>query len=93
MGGIAIAIGTAIGFAMIALRPDSLKVIGDPGAWLPVVLAAAAMFGVGVLDDRLQLSPLAKLVASLAIGAFLVDRKSTRLNSSHVSESRMPSSA
>ena len=27
---------------------------------------------VGVLDDRLQLSPLAKLVASLAIGAFLV---------------------
>ena len=30
------------------------------------------MFVVGVLDDRLQLSPLAKLVASLAIGAFLV---------------------
>jgi UDP-GlcNAc:undecaprenyl-phosphate/decaprenyl-phosphate GlcNAc-1-phosphate transferase len=30
------------------------------------------MFVVGVLDDRLQLSPLAKLVSSLAIGAFLV---------------------
>jgi UDP-GlcNAc:undecaprenyl-phosphate GlcNAc-1-phosphate transferase len=27
---------------------------------------------VGIVDDRLQLSPLAKLVASLAIGAFLV---------------------
>ena len=30
------------------------------------------MFVVGVFDDRLQLSPVAKLVASLAIGAFLV---------------------
>ena len=40
--------------------------------WAPVALAALAMFVVGVLDDRLQLSPLAKLVASLAIGAFLV---------------------
>jgi UDP-GlcNAc:undecaprenyl-phosphate GlcNAc-1-phosphate transferase len=39
---------------------------------MAVLLAAAAMFVVGILDDRLQLSPLAKLVASLAIGAFLV---------------------
>jgi UDP-GlcNAc:undecaprenyl-phosphate GlcNAc-1-phosphate transferase len=30
------------------------------------------MFVVGVLDDRFQLSPLAKLVSSLIIGAFLV---------------------
>jgi UDP-GlcNAc:undecaprenyl-phosphate GlcNAc-1-phosphate transferase len=30
------------------------------------------MFVVGFYDDRLQLSPIAKLVASLAIGAFLV---------------------
>ena len=30
------------------------------------------MFVVGVLDDRIQLSPLAKLVSSLIIGAFLV---------------------
>jgi UDP-GlcNAc:undecaprenyl-phosphate GlcNAc-1-phosphate transferase len=69
MGGIAIAAGTLIGFAMIALRPD---LVGPPADWLPVPLAAFAMFVVGVLDDRLQLSPLAKLVASLAIGAFLV---------------------
>ena len=72
MGGIAIAIGTVVGFAVIAVRADSLSVVGEPGAWLPVVLAAAAMFGVGIFDDRLQLSPVAKLVASLAIGAFLV---------------------
>src|SRR5687768_11339845 len=39
---------------------------------MAVLVAAGAMFIVGILDDRLQLSPLAKLVASLAIGAFLV---------------------
>jgi UDP-GlcNAc:undecaprenyl-phosphate GlcNAc-1-phosphate transferase len=37
-----------------------------------VLFAAVAMFIVGVLDDRFQLSPLAKLVSSLIIGAFLV---------------------
>jgi len=37
-----------------------------------VMLSSLAMFVVGVVDDRLQLSPLAKLVSSLAIGAFLV---------------------
>jgi UDP-GlcNAc:undecaprenyl-phosphate/decaprenyl-phosphate GlcNAc-1-phosphate transferase len=72
MGGIAIAIGTITGFAMILLRPSSLAVVGEPGAWLAVIMASAAMFAVGVLDDRLQLPPVAKLVASLAIGAFLV---------------------
>ena len=69
MGGIAIALGTFVGFAMIAFRSES---IGGPSLWLPVILAGLAMFVVGLLDDRLQLSPLAKLVASLAIGAFLV---------------------
>ena len=69
MGGLAIAGGTVTGFALIALRPEF---VGTPTDWYPVPLAALAMFVVGVLDDRLQLSPLAKLVASLAIGAFLV---------------------
>jgi len=31
--------------------------------------------------------------AILTLPVFIIDRKSTRLNSSHVSESRMPSSA
>src|SRR5688572_32402833 len=69
MGGIAIVAGTIAGFAVVAFRPD---LIGPPADWLPVVLAAVAMFVVGILDDRLQLSPVAKLVASLVIGAFLV---------------------
>lgn len=69
MGGIAIAGGTIIGFLAIVARPD---LISAPDRWAPVLLAALAMFVVGVLDDRLQLSPIAKLVASLAIGGFLV---------------------
>jgi UDP-GlcNAc:undecaprenyl-phosphate/decaprenyl-phosphate GlcNAc-1-phosphate transferase len=69
MGGVAIVAGTLGAFVMVAIRPD---LVGPPADWLPVPLAAFAMFVVGVLDDRLQLSPLAKLVSSLAIGAFLV---------------------
>ena len=69
MGGVAIAAATLGAFVMVAIRPD---LVGPPADWLPVPLAALAMFVVGVLDDRLQLSPLAKLVSSLAIGAFLV---------------------
>ena len=69
MGGVAIAVGTIAGFAAIATRPD---LVGTPADWYQVPLVALAMFVVGILDDRLQLSPLAKLVSSLAIGAFLV---------------------
>lgn len=69
MGGIAIAAAALVGFFAVASH------IGDgvPSIeWLPIPLAASAMFVVGVLDDRVQLSPLAKLVSSLIIGAFLV---------------------
>jgi UDP-GlcNAc:undecaprenyl-phosphate GlcNAc-1-phosphate transferase len=69
MGGIAIAAATIAGFVALVARPDLIDV---PAEWVPVPLAALAMFAVGVFDDRLQLSPLAKLVSSLAIGAFLV---------------------
>jgi UDP-GlcNAc:undecaprenyl-phosphate GlcNAc-1-phosphate transferase len=69
MGGIAIASATTIGFVVVAWRPTLLVELLP---WLPALAASLAMFIVGVLDDRLQLSPVAKLVASLAIGAFLV---------------------
>lgn len=69
MGGIAIAGGAIAGFALIGFAPGGL---GDPTQWVPVALAALAMFVVGIFDDRLQLSPVAKLVSSLAIGALLV---------------------
>jgi len=69
MGGIAIASATTIGFLVVAWRPTLLV---EFLPWLPALAASLAMFVVGMLDDRLQLSPVAKLVASLAIGAFLV---------------------
>ena len=69
MGGIAIAAATLIGFLAVLLRPDLLPWLDT---WLPVPIAAGAMFVIGILDDRLQLSPLAKLVSSLIVGAFLV---------------------
>ena len=69
MGGIAIASATLIGFLVVAWRPS---LVAELMPWVPVLGASLAMSVVGVLDDRLQLSPVAKLVASLAIGAFLV---------------------
>jgi UDP-GlcNAc:undecaprenyl-phosphate GlcNAc-1-phosphate transferase len=69
MGGIAIAAATIVGFSATLFRPGLVVV---PTSWAAVLLASLAMFVVGLLDDRLRLSPLAKLVASLAIGAFLV---------------------
>ena len=46
-----------------------------------------------LLITIVQATPAFANLVSLFWGAMIVDRKSTRLNSSHVSESRMPSSA
>src|SRR5688572_22140954 len=69
MGGVAIAGATIVAFVIGLVRMGAVD-FGEP--WGPVLLAGLAMCYVGIMDDRLQLSPLAKLVASLAIGAFLV---------------------
>ena len=54
--------------------------------WLPAIVMVV-LFALG--------TPIAFAIAISALSFFLIssDRKSTRLNSSHVSESRMPSSA
>ena len=69
MGGIAIITATVIGFSVGAAGP---LLQADLVEWVSVLVAGLAMFTVGLFDDRLQLSPVAKLVASLAVGAFLV---------------------
>jgi UDP-GlcNAc:undecaprenyl-phosphate GlcNAc-1-phosphate transferase len=69
MGGVAIVLATLAGCLPAAFFPDVLPWFDT---WMPVPLAALVMFGVGVLDDRLQLSPTAKLVASLVVGSLLV---------------------
>lgn len=63
MGGIAIAVATVAGFA-VGLAGPLLQ--ADVVEWSAVLIAGLAMFVVGFFDDRLQLSPVAKLVASLA---------------------------
>jgi len=69
MGGVAIAGATLVAFLVFIVQLGAID-FAEP--WAPVLLASLAMCCVGIFDDRLQLSPLAKLVASLAIGAFLV---------------------
>lgn len=68
MGGLAIAFGTVAGFAVLV----SGTLDGGVLDWVAVLGGALAMCAVGAVDDRLRLSPVAKLVASLAVGAFLV---------------------
>jgi UDP-GlcNAc:undecaprenyl-phosphate/decaprenyl-phosphate GlcNAc-1-phosphate transferase len=64
LGGLGIVIGTIAGLLAVAGWPshDTQIVVG----------AALAMHVVGLTDDRVSLSPLAKLVASLACGALVV---------------------
>ena len=66
-----------VGFGIAALLSTSASVLltgtlADHAFELAVPAAAVAMLILGVLDDRLQLSPLAKLVSSLVVGALTV---------------------
>jgi UDP-GlcNAc:undecaprenyl-phosphate GlcNAc-1-phosphate transferase len=63
LGGLAIAAGTIAGFAAAFAFSQEAAV---------VLAVALAMLGVGWIDDRYRLTPLAKLVASLAAAAFIV---------------------
>lgn len=71
-----------VGFAAAALIVAVLFQFA-PGASAPgprqlvVPVAAFVMLIIGLLDDRLQLSPLAKLVSSLIVGALVVFVMST----------------
>ena len=60
------------------------------------ILTIAGAFGGIYLDDHQHTAPWG-LVGGIALGAAAgfahLDRKSTRLNSSHIQKSRMPSSA
>ncbi len=68
MGGIAIGLAALAGLLCLVGQPS----LQDGGPWLAVTLAGGGMWTLGLIDDRLQLSPIAKLVSSLIVGAFLV---------------------
>ena len=66
-----------VGFGIAALVAAAASVVltgtsANRAFEVAVPAAAAAMLILGVLDDRLQLSPLAKLVSSLVVGALTV---------------------
>jgi UDP-GlcNAc:undecaprenyl-phosphate GlcNAc-1-phosphate transferase len=68
-GGVAIA-ATTLGLATLTLASSYVQ-----PAWIKGLLvmgSAGALFVVGFVDDRLQLTPLTKLAATLAIGSFLL---------------------
>jgi UDP-GlcNAc:undecaprenyl-phosphate GlcNAc-1-phosphate transferase len=68
-GGVAIA-ATTLGLAMATLVASYVQPVWIKG--LLVMGSAGGLFIVGLVDDRLQLTPLAKLAATLAIGSFLL---------------------
>ena len=87
----------------VATREDVARVANsspppDFAALFPLVLSSADR-GDGMARDILmragtELASLSKVVMRrLWPGAYPIDRKSTRLNSSHIQKSRMPSSA
>ena len=69
MGGIGIACASIVAALIFYLRSDFPT---PQPRHLVVPISAFVMLIIGVLDDRLQLSPLAKLVSSLIVGAFVV---------------------
>lgn len=68
-GGVAIVATSVILSAIVLLLSGLIDEVITSSI---VMLAALAMFLVGMADDNLQLTPLAKLVASLVVGAFFV---------------------
>jgi len=68
MGGVAIGAAVGLGVLCLAAFPGTSLA----GPWMSVATAGLAMWALGLIDDRVQLSPLAKLVGSLITGAFLV---------------------
>ena len=67
--------GVGFAAAALAITGASLLLTGrsaDRAFELAVPGAAAAMLILGIVDDRFQLSPLAKLVSSLIVGALAV---------------------
>ena len=74
----------------VAMLPASGVDAGDLGAVRLSVLSPVVVAGV---DESMTADPMAAIDAELVYRDWETDRKSTRLNSSHRSLSRMPSSA
>ena len=81
-----------------AIRPETraiyIETLGNPNSDIPDIDALAELahkYGIPLVVDNTFGTPY--LIRPIEHGADIVDRKSTRLNSSHRCTSRMPSSA
>ena len=88
----AVGAATAIVVGLVAITPAAGFISPMNAILLGGIAAIPSYIGLQIraktsLDDSLD------VVAAHGVGGTVGDRKSTRLNSSHVSESRMPSSA
>ena len=83
-----------VGFTVLMLEGVKRTAAADAGIITATLPAVVALFGVIVFRERLTRARAGAILCAVA-GLALVqaDRKSTRLNSSHVVTSRMPSSA
>ena len=85
--------------AVLAARPGIGRTMEGSRTWSGVLWWVALVLGAAALTSRALASHASALASGslAAIGAdglhVLADRKSTRLNSSHIQKSRMPSSA
>ena len=66
---------------------------GDRSRWAQIVTHPKAQEVLGILGIALAIFLMASLVSYDPLDPSFLDRKSTRLNSSHIQKSRMPSSA
>ena len=87
-----------LGFWIVAvvLLASSLAVVLTPNLFHAVLFLAVVLVATGVVFLLLEapfLFGVQLLLYAGGVVTILVDRKSTRLNSSHIQKSRMPSSA
>ena len=87
----------ALGFA--GAFASGLVGVGGAIVMIPLLFYVPPLLAVGSLDIKLVAGvTMAQVLAASAVGVWThgrahIDRKSTRLNSSHIQKSRMPSSA
>ena len=80
-------------------KPESFAILSSPGPWPQVLINWLATLAVIIVFGLIMLFSASYTTGYLRMGDSFyyiksqIDRKSTRLNSSHRLESRMPSSA
>ncbi|MBS1838037.1 MAG: undecaprenyl/decaprenyl-phosphate alpha-N-acetylglucosaminyl 1-phosphate transferase, partial [Actinobacteria bacterium] len=71
LGGAALLIGLLAGFATAAFLPGMHAIFETPSNLIGVLVAAAVMFGTGLVDDIRDVSPPAKLAGMVLSGSVL----------------------